>query len=643
MFTCKACLKRAIDTLHGHALPKNISASSYILQPIRTIPRPSRSSRTYATVAAPATSTDAIGSTTALDSAKQDDEVVPAVGRSAEWAARKELDYLKDPLHIANRVRKALDKDDFDHAALITRKASKDTKVAVSWNHLIDYQLNKGRLHTALKLYNEMKKRAQQPNVQTFTIIFRGCARSEHPKLAVSEAVKLYQNMLSVGRIKPNTIHLNAVLHVCAKVEDLDSMFTILQSSTEGLRTPNNMTYTTIFNALRAKANKTPSADLTEDEINEGKASAIKRAKAIWEEVIARWWAGSLIIDEELVCAMGRILLMGDYQDAVAVEALIEQTMMIPKEDAESLSLPESGSKRNNTLTSRGESKVLTSTNNRSVTKAPGAPAVTHALPGNNSLSLILASLEKTGRTSKALRYWGMFTKHYGVVPDTNNWTQLLKVFSRGKNSARTVAYLQNIPGNLLTSRHVRTAMNTCLRDNLNRTAFHNATEILGIMQKNLSSPDVQTLRTYLQVAHAYKRSLDKEAQRDYKGTMEKWARQLTVALENLWEPYQVVAKQCTTEASGKINSKKLAQAQDFKAEVVALARKMIAAYDILITGSMVPAAVEQRMKISRNSLNRFVVGHFEDIKKHTAEQAEERGSDVDESAWEREFSDRPM
>ena len=98
-----------------------------------------------------------------------------------------------------------------------------------------------------------MKKRAQQPNAQTFTIIFRGCALSQHPKVAVSEAVKLYQNMLSVGRIKPNTIHLNAVLQVCAKASDLESMFSILTSSDDPLRSPNNLTYTTILNALRRK------------------------------------------------------------------------------------------------------------------------------------------------------------------------------------------------------------------------------------------------------------------------------------------------------------------------------------------------------------------------------------------------------
>jgi hypothetical protein len=159
MFTCRECLKRAFGTLHGQAFPKNPNSSRYISQPLQSAAKSSRTSRRYATVATHTSSPpDATDPAVALGVKHHSphDRTVSVVGRSAEWAARKELDYLKDPLHIANRVRKALDKDDFKHAAEITRQASKHTKVAVSWNHLIDYELKKDRIHSAFKLYNEV-------------------------------------------------------------------------------------------------------------------------------------------------------------------------------------------------------------------------------------------------------------------------------------------------------------------------------------------------------------------------------------------------------------------------------------------------------------------------------------------------------
>ncbi|KAI1131514.1 hypothetical protein F5Y10DRAFT_275428 [Nemania abortiva] len=602
MFTCAACLRRAFYTLSGHSLPKNLNTSRYNLPSHRTIAKPSRLSRRYATVAPHTSSGDATtGPIAAPISTRHGENNAPVLGRSAQWAVRKELEYLGDPLHIANRVRLALDKDNLELAAGITRQASKSTNVTVSWNHLIDYQLQKGRLHPALKLYNEMKKRAQLPNAQTFTILFRGFARSEHPKLAVAEAVKLYQNMLSVGRIKPNTIHLNAVLQVCAKAGDLESMFSILSSSDDPLRSPNNLTYTTILNAMRMNADKDPTDNdpsaLSEKEIQKEKQSAIKRAKAIWEEVVSRWKSGSLIIDEELVCAMGRILLLGGYTDIDSIEGLIEQTMLIPRAEDKSLS---EGEGSENTALAVPKPKI----------RAPGAPAISHALPGNNSLSMILEALEKTRKTTKAIKYWSLFTVHYHVVPDADNWTRALRVFRRGKNSGRAATILQDMPSDMITPKHIRLAMKTCLRDNLNKSAFDNATVILNTMGRIPSVPDAQSLRTYLQVAHATKRSFDRETKDDYAGAMDAWAKNLAVALEHLYGPYQVLAKKYVIDPPNPNDRTELERARHFyAAEVIALARKMRAAYDILTTEHFASLTAAQVAKIRPRlaSLTRFI------------------------------------
>ncbi|KAF2970592.1 hypothetical protein GQX73_g2968 [Xylaria multiplex] len=608
MFTCRACLRRTFEIPSSrHSLPKNPSASRHDLPPFRATVKPSPPSRRYATVAAHTPSADTANPAVTQSPVEFHDGKAPVLGRSAAWAARKELEYLRDPLHIANRVRQALSKNNYELASLITREASKDNNLTVSWNYLIDYQLQNGRIHSALKLYNEMKKRAQQPNAQTFTIIFRGCAKSEHPKLAVNEAVKLYQNMLSVGRIKPNTIHLNAVLQVCAKVGDLDSMFSILGSSDDPLRSPNNLTYTTIFNALRMKVDRSGVFGGLEDKkTQKERQDTVVRAKAIWEEVISRWRSGSLIIDEELVCAMGRILLMGEYTDIDAIESLIEQTMMIPRADNKGLS------ERKGT-----ESTALTVP--QSTIKAPGAPAITHAIPGNNSLSMILEGLEKTRRTTKAIKYWNVFTLHHNVIPDAENWIRALRVFVRGKNSGRAAVALQKMPSDMITYKHIRLAMKACLRDNLNKLALDNATAILKTVGQTPSTPDVQWLRTYLQVAHASKRSFDNEARHDYTGAMNAWAKSLATALEHLFGAYQAAAKQMAVDAP---NTKE--RLQNSKAELVALARRMCAAYDILMSqhAASLTAAQLTKMRLRHAGLTRLITNHFKTEHRHFNEQA---------------------
>jgi hypothetical protein len=69
---------------------------------------------------------------------------------------RRQLKHLKDPLKLADYVRTTLREDDFESALAIVRAASKDTQCIVSWNHLIDWQLSKGRMNDAIKTYNEV-------------------------------------------------------------------------------------------------------------------------------------------------------------------------------------------------------------------------------------------------------------------------------------------------------------------------------------------------------------------------------------------------------------------------------------------------------------------------------------------------------
>ena len=74
----------------------------------------------------------------------------------SKFVIDKELSYLKDPLKLAEFVRKSLRDDDFEGAEAIVRAASKDVLCTVSWNHLIDWQLSKGRMNAAIKTFNEV-------------------------------------------------------------------------------------------------------------------------------------------------------------------------------------------------------------------------------------------------------------------------------------------------------------------------------------------------------------------------------------------------------------------------------------------------------------------------------------------------------
>ena len=70
-----------------------------------------------------------------------------------------ELRWLKDPVRLADRTVKLLQKDDFLKALEMVRLASKDVECTVSWNHLIDYEMGKARVTEAIKLYNEVSAR----------------------------------------------------------------------------------------------------------------------------------------------------------------------------------------------------------------------------------------------------------------------------------------------------------------------------------------------------------------------------------------------------------------------------------------------------------------------------------------------------
>ncbi|KAK6866176.1 Pentatricopeptide repeat protein [Apiospora arundinis] len=666
MFTCRSCTRRLLNAVADHALASEPTSNTLRQSIISTSAQQTRS---YAAA------TSAVERPKRRDA--EDEDLSPALRRDEdknakkiEWAVNKHMDYIKDPFHIAQAVQGHLDKDRYEEAKLMTVKASKGKNVTVSWNHLIEYQMRHQRLHGAINLFNEMKKRAQMPNAQTYTIIFKGCAQSDHKKLAVAEASKLYNNMLKSDRIKPNTQHFNCLLQVCARAGDIETMFTIVQSGNDARRAPDNFTFTTILNALRAKVQFDPrrqpkstsmaGPSAEEQETEQNIKQTIQRAKAIWEEVLAKWRSASIVIDEQLVCAMGRILLMGSHGDNLAVLSLVEQTMGIPKDEGALVKMareahltpPENDMPKGPPRLGLQRTPIVKDTKS-------GSPK--HAQPGNNTLSVVLAALQQTTKTSLIPRYWDVFTRKFLVSPDAKNWHQLIKSLRYGHNSGKVAEYLWIMPKAFKSEPTFRIAMNACLRDNLNKHAFHNASQVFEVMITSLRAPDAHAMRIYLQTAHAVKRPFEDLAKKDPEAAKLAFGKQLVTALENLWEPYRMATKQfafggltprtpplsvssnsplaaiapapaaatttdvaaATTDASVQEKTTREVELQMWKlhsearGEIAALARKMIAAYDRLIFGDLATADTIAKLKPRRNQINAFVVKYFEDREKY--------------------------
>ena len=70
---------------------------------------------------------------------------------------REYKNYLRNPYKLANSIRNRLDKNRYEEALVLARRASKDGQAVVSWNLVIDYTFRKQRLHAAIKLFNEVR------------------------------------------------------------------------------------------------------------------------------------------------------------------------------------------------------------------------------------------------------------------------------------------------------------------------------------------------------------------------------------------------------------------------------------------------------------------------------------------------------
>ena len=512
-----------------------------------------------------------------------------------------------------------------------------------------------------------MKKRAQTPDAYTYTILFRGCSEHPMPDQALAKVITIYNSMLTdKSPVKPNTIHLNAVLKMCAKARDMDALFAIADSMpTKGLRAPNNLTFTTILNAIRISAFIDLRGDLTPVQERKNRQKASRDARILWQDITKRWLRRDIVIDEELVCTMGRVLLLGSNDDVDDIMSLIEQTMNIPRqtqrrdsgyreqihgarsESAGQLPLTSSTETMKDTEQSTGasdqgrsivsqripsvESRTedenrlgSTSTMDSHIEelgmtvidpfKTPISPAniskkdlAFFPKPGQNTLSLLMSAFLDIREKGVASKYWEILIRDYKVDPDADNYHGYLRVLRQARASTETVQLLLRMPQSYMAVKTFRIAMSTCGRDRNNQHCFSNAGKILDIMQSRLSVPDVQVLHTYLDIACSPTTYRDQQSS-DWKEPnldVQK-GRQILRALHRINPSYANLRALFSYGGSAKKEST-LSEKAELTYAVLSLTQRMISAYDILMNRSMVDKATYKDLMTERSKLAAFI------------------------------------
>ncbi|EMR84757.1 hypothetical protein ACHAPC_005026 [Botrytis cinerea] len=625
MFTCRACTRRCLQALIGD--PTIHSTNSQLIIPQRQLYRTfatnatDSDSYTYQPIAQDEESSEPTKSRTAkrqewLDSRgqrpadKKPAAIDPRIDNKFIW----KLKQLQDPLQLADYVRKLLSEDDFEKALLYVRSASKNVECVVSWNHLIEWQFSKGLLNPALKTFNEMKKRAQFPDAQTYTIIFKGCSESPHTKPAFEKGLAIYTSMLSAGsRLRPNTIHMNAVLRLCSRAGEEEALLGIAsQMPAEGNRAPDNLTFTTILNAFRMKV--ISQRDMPEKDFLKMKEKMIASAHRMWGDIYTRWRKGDIMVDEELVCAMGRTLLLGSEEDNDDVLSLVQQTMNVRRQ------IPQRGTKSRKKIEPglQGQSRPddnkglaeieggdidppkdlesIFSSHGTAVASLPRSHV--HATPGPNTLSMIMKALLKLSKKDAASKYWQLFTKELGVVPDTDNYHSYLRILRVSRSSREVLELLQSMPKEALKPETFQLAMSTCARDKINPNVFTTAGKILDIMQMQLPVPDIKSLVTYMDVAVSS--SLIRKASGN-RPTKYEQGKQISRALERVGPSY-LNLRALATYGNPTVTDDPF-QNQEFKDQVLFLIRRIIGAYDTLMDKGLVSRDAYTEIYARRNKL----------------------------------------
>lgn len=441
-----------------------------------------------------------------------------------------------------------------------------------------------------------MKKRAQSPDAFTYTTLFTGLARNSKFSLSAERALSIYQSMFADNSpVKPNLTHTNAVLNVCALCGNTDAMLGVAaQLPQQGKGAPDKFTYTTILNAIRvqtlAKLGHEP------HDAVEVRDQALRQGARLWDEIKTRWSKGELSLDEELVCAMGRLLLISSQSPSHHdILPLLEQTMRIPQtalpatesKGPARLEAPKSALP---TANSHSESLKLQQADKNKPILGESLPTQYYPRPGTKTLSLVMQTCNELRLFQAAQKYWGLLTARDGfdIEPDKQNYLDYLRLLRLQHQSRMTIELMRELKDGLLKSeglepKFFRIALSTCLRDVNNQHALDHATQLVKMMNDTLETPDPAALASYLAVATTRK----PRAWLDIYNTAHSLIVPMRLLRSDLVYLFAKIRRLSDSEEHASVVKR--------EGVVLALANKMIEAFDIAVNEGRESMSKDQR------------------------------------------------
>ncbi|KAE8151291.1 hypothetical protein BDV25DRAFT_152887 [Aspergillus avenaceus] len=453
-----------------------------------------------------------------------------------------ELVWLKDPRALGDRVSRMLITGQYELAVALIRAAQKERMDCGSaWNHLFAHCMKQNSPEAAFRFYNEMKKRGRRPNAWTYTIMLDGLSKVDktYSFKPVEVALSIYKSINAPeSGVTRNMHHTNAMLNVCSRHNDMDTLWQIAGELPEN--GPDQGTYSIILRAIRHSAvcDIGMMSPHMETEILARKAQAVKEAKRLWSDIVFRWNSATLDIDGLLVTAMTRALLEGGTdRDCYDVFALHHQTCGLPilatkpnhdpsrkglkkrkrqetvdhvpfEHGSEELYRPpsaeRSGNEENeeesfeNVFDPIVSPKVEPEAQSEVVTEASYIPLTNRELANVLEACQLMTQGIAIGRA-----YWNHLTRtkeSYRVEPDSANCHQYLRLLRHAHSSRDSLALIrdQMVPGNMATGKTFHIALTTCRRDRNNLNVLAYASELVTIMGKTLVVPFPRALHDYI-------------------------------------------------------------------------------------------------------------------------------------------------
>lgn len=152
MLARQFCLRQARSANAGRSVYPACTTPS--CSPRRCYAAAGRPARTSRTTIGTATVVDVDSVPTILKAKDNFEGLTKDVVRNLE---KEYKNYLQNPWKLSEAIKNRLQKDRYEEALVLARRATKDGQVPVCWNILIDYLFRKQRLHAGIKLFNEVR------------------------------------------------------------------------------------------------------------------------------------------------------------------------------------------------------------------------------------------------------------------------------------------------------------------------------------------------------------------------------------------------------------------------------------------------------------------------------------------------------